>query len=111
MKILKIFWKSLKEQARDWRTMSLSLIIGPFFVLLYWLMIPNGSTTYGVMVLNQDKGSSGVNMIARLATLAYTSGDPLLDLIIVTDREEAETQLQDRDAEVLVIIPEANYRK
>lgn len=106
MKILKIFWKSLKEQARDWRTMSLSLIIGPFFVLLYWLMIPNGSTTYGVMVLNQDKGSSGVNMIARLATLAYTSGDPLLDLIIVTDREEAETQLQDRDAEVLVIIPE-----
>ena len=30
MKILKIFWKSLKEQARDWSTMSLSLIIGPF---------------------------------------------------------------------------------
>jgi len=106
MKILKIFWKSLKEQARDWSTMSLSLIIGPFFVLLYWLMIPSGSTTYGVVVLNQDKGSSGADTIAVMETLSYASGDPLLDVTIVTDREEAETLLQDRDAEVLIIIPE-----
>jgi len=106
MKILKIFWKSLKEQARDWSTMSLSLIIGPFFVLLYWLMIPSGSTAYGVMVLNQDIGSSGADTIAVMETLSYASGDPLLDVTTVTDREEAETLLQDRDAEVLIIIPE-----
>lgn len=106
MKILKVFWKSLKEQARDWSTMGLSLIIGPFFVLLYWLMIPSGSTTYGVMVLNQDKGSSGADTIAVLETLSYASGDPLLEVTTVTDQEEAETLLQDRDAEVLIIIPE-----
>jgi len=106
MKILKIFWKSLKEQARDWSTLSLSLIIGPFFVLLYWLMIPSGSTTYGAMVLNQDKGPSGADTIAVLETLYYASGDPLLDVTTVTDREEAESLLQDRDAEVLIIIPE-----
>ena len=106
MKILKIFWKSLKEQARDWSTMSLSLIIGPFFVLLYWLMIPSGSTTYGVMVLNQDKGSSGADSITVMEALSYASGDPLLDVTTVTDRDEAETLLQDRDAEVLIIIPE-----
>ncbi len=106
MKSLKILWKSLKEQARDWSTMSLSLTIGPFFVLLYWLMIPSGSTTYGVMVLNQDKGSSGADTITVMETLSYASGDPLLDVTTVTDQEEAETILQDRDAEVLVIIPE-----
>ncbi len=106
MKILKIFWKSLKEQARDWSTLSLSLIMGPFFVLLYWLMIPSGSTTFGVMVLNQDKGSSGADTIAVMETLSYASGDPLLDVITVTDREEAKSLLQDRDAEVLIIIPE-----
>jgi ABC-2 type transport system permease protein len=106
MKILKIFWKSLKEQTRDWSTLSLSLILGPFFVLLYWLMIPSGSTTFGVMVLNQDKGSSGADTIAVMETLLYPSGDPLLEVTTVTDREEAETLLQDRDAEVLIIIPE-----
>lgn len=106
MKILKIFWKSLKEQARDWSTMSLSLIIGPFFVLLYWLMIPSGSTRYGVMVINHDKGSSGADAIAVMEALSYANGDLLLDVITVTDQGDAETLLRDRDAEVLIIIPE-----
>lgn len=105
MKILKIYWKSLKEQARDWSTLSLSLILGPFFVLLYWLMIPSGSTTFGVMVLDLDKGSSGADTIAVMETLFYPSGDPLLEVTTVTDRDEAETLLRDRDAEVLIIIP------
>ena len=105
MKIVQIFWKSLKEQARDWSTLSLSLIIGPFFVLLYWLMIPSGSTTYAVMVLDLDSGSSGANAIAVMETLSYPSGDPLLEVTTVTDRLEAETRLQDRDAAVLLIIP------
>ena len=106
MRILKIFWKSLKEQARDWITMSLSLIMGPVFVLLYWLWIPSGSTTFGVMVLNQDRGPAGEGVIAVMEALSYASGDPILDVSTVSDQSEAETSLQDRDAEVLVIIPE-----
>ena len=106
MRILKIFIKSLREQAREWSTMSLSLIIGPFFVLLYWLMIPSGSTTYGVLVLNEDRGASGAEAIAVLEELAYASGDPLLAVAPVTDREHAETLLADREAELLLIIPD-----
>jgi ABC-2 type transport system permease protein len=106
MKVLKVFIKSLKEQARDWATLSLSLTLGPFFVLLYWLMIPSGSTTYDVIVLNQDTGTAGEEAIAVLEELAYPSGDPLLDVEIISDREEADAPLQDRDAEVLLIIPE-----
>jgi ABC-2 type transport system permease protein len=106
MKILKVFWKSLKEQARDWSTMSLSLIIGPSFVLIYALMMPSGSTTYGVMVLNQDKGLYGAEAIANMEALTYPNDDLLLDVSAIIDREEAQALLQDRDAEVLVIIPE-----
>lgn len=106
MRMLKIFLKSLKEQARDWTTTSLSLVIGPSFVLLYWLMIPSGSTTYGVMVLNHDRGPAGEEVIAVMETLSYSSGDPILDVELVADQEKAEVTLQDRDAEVLVIIPE-----
>ena len=106
MKVVKIFWKSLKEQARDWATMSLSLVIGPSFVLLYWLMIPSGSTTFDVLVLNRDRGAAGVEAIAVLEAMAYPSGDPLLKVTTVSASEEAEPLLQDRDAEVLLIIPE-----
>jgi len=105
MKILKIFWKSLKEQARDPVTLGLSLIIGPFFVLLYWLMIPSGSTTYDVLVQNLDTGPQGREAITLLEALAYPSGDPLLKVISVNDVARAEDLLEDRDAEVLLIIP------
>lgn len=106
MRVLRIFLKSLKEQTRDWATASLSLIVGPFFVLLYWLMIPSGSTTYGVMVLNQDRGPAGEDVVAVMEALSYSSGDSILDVETVVDQERAEVTLQDRDAEVLVIIPE-----
>lgn len=106
MKILKIFLKSLKEQARDPVTMGLSLLIGPFFVLLYWLMIPSGSTTYGVLVQNLDTGPQGREAIALLERLTYPSGDPLLDVLSVSDQARAAELLKDRDAEVLLIIPE-----
>ena len=106
MKILKIFWKSLKEQARDSVTLGLSLVIGPFFVLLYWLMIPSGSTTYGVIVQNLDLGPQGQQAIELLESLTYPSGDPLLDVSPIGNQERAEDLLRDRDAEVLLIIPE-----
>ena len=86
--------------------MSLSLLIGPAFVLLYWLMIPSGSTTYGVLVLDQDRGIAGAALVAEMESLAYASGDPLLDVSPIADQEAAEALLQNRDAEVLIIIPE-----
>ncbi len=106
MKILRISWKSLKEQTRDWITLGLSLSIGAFFVLLYWLMIPSGSTTYGVMVQNLDTGPMGEQVITVLEDLSYPSGDPLLEVIPVGDQAIAEDLLKDRDAEVLLVIPD-----
>ena len=106
MRILKIAWKNLKEQGRDFVTLGLSLVIGPFFVLLYWLMIPSGSTTFGVIVQNLDIGTLGNEVIHVLEDLRYPSGDPLLDVSLAETRELAEGLIKDRDAEVLLIIPE-----
>ncbi len=106
MKILKISWKSIKEQARDFVTLGLSLMIGPFFVLLYWLTIPSGSTTYGVVVENLDLGLQGAKAVQVLEELSYPSGDRLLDISQISDRNRAESLLRDRDAEVLLVIPE-----
>ena len=106
MKILQICWKSIREQVRDWITLVLSLSIGAFFVLLYWMMVPSGSTRFGVMVQNLDNGARGEETIQLLESLTYPSGDPLLDVVLISDHELGENLLQDRDAEVLLIIPE-----
>jgi len=106
VKIFRISWKSLKEQTRDWVTLGLSLSLGAFFVLLYWLMIPSGSTTYGVLVQNLDSGPMGEQVIAVLEDLSYPSGDLLLEVIPVSDQAKAEDLLKDRDAEVLLVIPD-----
>jgi ABC-2 type transport system permease protein len=106
MKILKISWKSLKEQARDFVTLGLSLVIGPFFVFLYWLMIPSGSTAYSVMIQNLDLGQEGSRVIQLLEKASYPSGDPLLEVSLVEDRELAEDLISDRDAEVFLVIPD-----
>ncbi len=106
MKAIIISRKNIKEQVRDITTLGLSLVIGPFFVLLYWLMIPSGSTTYGVMIQNLDLGLQGDRAVSMLEDLTYPSGDPLLDISRIDSRDQAENLLQDRDAEVFLIIPE-----
>lgn len=114
MKLVSVFRKSMKEQTRDILVLSLSLVFAPFFVLLYWLFFPGGSTTYGVLVINHDEKvqladglavSGGDDVIEIMKEMTYASEDPLLEVIEVTGRANAEILLRDRDAEVLVIIP------
>ena len=50
-----MFRKSVREQKRDLMVLGLSLAFAPLFVVLYWLMTGgSGSTTYGVLVINND---------------------------------------------------------
>jgi ABC-2 type transport system permease protein len=104
---------------RDPLLLSLSLVFAPLFVFLYWLFFPSGSTTYGVMVLNNDTGvqqsdgtvfSGGTLVIEAMKGMAYASGNPLLTVRLVADRSAAESRLLDRDAAVLVILP-ADFSK
>jgi ABC-2 type transport system permease protein len=113
MKLLSVFRKSLLEARRDRLALALSLAFAPLFVLLYALLFPSGSTTYGVLVINQDlpaagpEGSlnGGEELVAALEALRYANGSPLLEVQQAPSREWAEARLRDRDAEVLLIIP------
>ena len=114
MRLLSVFWKSLREQGQDIWVLILSLIFGPLFVLLYWMFFPSGSTTYGVLVLNNDisvQSANGVTLdagsqvIEAMYGVTYADGRPLLKIGQVTDCAEAETRLRNRDASALVIIP------
>lgn len=114
MKLLAIFYKTLREQRRDLLALVLSLIFAPLFVLLYRVWFPSGSTTYGVLILNQDAGgeagsraalSAGEQISQALKALTYANGSPLLKVTQVGDRRAAEPLLKDRQAALLLVIP------
>lgn len=114
MRMWSVFRKSMREQLRDPLALSLVLVFAPIFVALYRLLFPTGSTTYGVMILNQDSGiqqadgrlwNAGDELTAALQHVTYADGNPLLKVDRVTDRAEGEARLRERSAHVLLIVP------
>jgi ABC-2 type transport system permease protein len=114
MKLFSVFRKTLREMLREPLILALSLVFAPFFVLLYYLFFPSGSTTYSVMVLNQDMGAqtqngaalhAGQDVIAAMRQVRYPNGSPMLIVSVVMDRADAEARLRNRDAAALVILP------
>lgn len=114
MRLLAIIKRSLREQLRDALALMLVLVVGPFFVLLYGLMFPSGATQYSVLVLNADAGAvtatgrlqAGHDAIRALSKVRYKNGKPMLLVQRVSDKAAAEKRLRDRDAAVLVLIPQ-----
>ncbi|MBN1305506.1 MAG: ABC transporter permease [Anaerolineales bacterium] len=87
-------------------------------MFIYWVMFggaAGGSTSYGVLVLNQDAPvvtedgalfSGGEDVILGLRGITYENGDSFLRVNEVGSLEEAEQRLRNRNAAVLVIVPE-----
>ncbi len=100
-----VFRKSFLEQTRQIWELALILLIAPAFVLVYWLFLGGGSTSYSLLVLNQDTGSHGAQLTEAIAGLAYPDGKPILKVKTAADRASAETRLRDRDAAALLVIP------
>ncbi len=114
MKLLAVFGKALREQARQPLLLALSLVFAPVFVLLYRVWFPSGSTTYPVLVWSQDRPalladgsalSAGDDVLRALQAVVYPNGSPLLKVRPVAGREEADRLLREREAHALLILP------
>lgn len=116
MRALIVFRKTLREMSRDAWMLGLTLAFTPFFVILYWIWFSGGSTTYNVILINQDVGiesasgatfNAGDESIAAIVDeITYADGKPLLNVIQVRDRSEADSILKDRGAAAFILIPE-----
>jgi ABC-2 type transport system permease protein len=110
-----VFVRSIREQKRDLWVIGLSLAFAPLFVFLYWLMTGgSGTTSYSVLVINQDvpatladgsRLTAGDDVVAGMRKLTYQNGSSLLRVTIMDDRLEAEQRLRNRTAAALVVIP------
>ena len=113
MRFWNVFAKSLREQLRDPWLLALILVMVPAFVVAFWFLFGGGSTSYTVLVLDYDTGVptaagqlyAGRQLVAGLQGVTYPDGQPLLRVAAATDRAQAEAQLRDREASMLLIIP------
>ena len=111
MKIWSIFRKTLLEQMRDPASLSMVLVLSPFFVLLYWIMSGGGSITYKILVINQDQPlaisqqNEGQQVIEALKKMHYPNGLAMAIVASAQDRPGAEQALKNRDAAALLILP------
>src|SRR5512138_1238139 len=115
MKTWIIFLKTLREMFRDKWALGLTLVFAPFFVFLYWIILSGGSTSYTVLVINQDTdvrladGSilrAGDDIVSAIRSITYANGNPLLKASVMSDRAEAARILKDRGAAAFILIPD-----
>ncbi len=110
MRFWTVFKKCAVEQKRDLWVLLLSLVFAPLFVFIYWLITSSGgSTTYGLLVIDLDRGTgnlhAGQELVSELRAFAYENGAPFLKVIEAADRSTAESRLRNRDAAAMLIIP------
>ena len=116
MRAIIVFRKTMREMSRDAWMLGLTLVFTPFFVVLYWIWFSGGSTTYNVVLINQDRGvqlsdgstfNAGDEAVAAIIKeITYADGKPLLNVIHAQDRSEADSILKDRKAAAFILIPE-----
>lgn len=114
MRLWLVFKKTWREMLRDPWVLGLSLAFAPFFVLLYWLFTQGGSTSYTVLVVNQDRGAlrsdgsrleAGIEAMQAIAALTYADGKPLLKTRRVDDPAQAQALLRERAGVAYVQFP------
>jgi ABC-2 type transport system permease protein len=114
MKWYHVFIKSLKEQIRDYWILLIVILLAPFFIFVYYLMIESENPHYDVMLMNRDKGISipsiemnlGDSLVAYLKQEAAAYKELVLKFYMEDNRAEAISKLQDNKADVLLIIPD-----
>ena len=115
MKIWHVFLKTCREMLRDWWMLGLTLAFAPFFIYLYWLFAHGGSTSYRILVVNNDLGatmasgerlSAGQGVLAAIDEVTYADGKPMLKAVELHDQAQAESLIKDHEAVAFLVIPE-----
>ena len=112
MKIFSIILKSLKEQVRSYWVLLLTLSLGPFFILVYFLILESSEPHYSVLVLNKDQGitvnnrnvNHGKKLSSFLNDLPGKSTDIPFSLKEIADSIAGIETLKNKKADALIII-------
>jgi ABC-2 type transport system permease protein len=118
MKLIGVIIKSLKEQIRSYWVLLLSLIMGPFFIFVYYLIVESSKQQYDILIVNCDKGISengqqtnlGRSLTSFFATFQSDAISAPFITSEITDRNRGIEDLKKKNADAMIIIP-ASFSK
>ena len=108
-----VFVKSLREQLRDYWILILVVVLAPFMLFMYYLMMETEKPGYEIVFVNQDKGAFlfnqplnlGDSLIHYMQLAARKEDLSFLHYREENTRKESVDLLQAGKADVLVVIP------
>jgi ABC-2 type transport system permease protein len=114
MKWYSVFIKSLKEQIRDYWILLIVILLAPFFIFVYYLMIKSENPEYNIILINQDKGISsavqdvnlGDSLVIYLGEVSQQYKDIILRFHVRDNREQAMTELKNEKGDAALVIPD-----
>jgi len=119
MRLLSYLGKTFKENVREWKIFILALVFGPFFVYMMYAYFGAATPSYGLLVADLDTPvetgggqtlQAGKVLAAAWAAVRYPDGKPVFKITAAGDLEKARRSLKNRDADLLVVIPEGLSR-
>jgi len=109
-----VFIKGMKEQIRDFWILAMTVIMAPLFIAIYFLMVETETPVYDILLVNQDSGiqhdgkqvNLGDSLVFYGQLLTGSSGVSMLHFRTEINREKAIEMLRQKQAEVVVVIPD-----
>jgi ABC-2 type transport system permease protein len=114
MKWYDVFVKSLKEQIRDYWILLIVVLLAPFFIFVYYLMLESEKPQYDIILVNRDKGITlntvninlGDSLVAYMDKESKERNEQILKFYQEDERDQAITKLKDEEANIALIVPE-----
>jgi ABC-2 type transport system permease protein len=114
MRWLDVFIKGVKEQVREFWILIMIVVMAPLFIAIYFLMAETEDPEYDVILVNLDLGTRyqgkafnlGDSIIGHARLLSAVPEMSMLKFSTVGGREQAMERLRNKQADVLVVLPE-----
>ena len=111
MRIFLVFRKGIIEQIREYWILVMTVVMAPFFIVIYFLMAETDDPEYDVVLVNLDRGAEHEGEFLNLgdSIVSYAkllSGlEEMLNITAIESRELAIEKLRSRKADVVVVLP------
>ena len=113
MKLFSVFIKSIKEQLRNYWILLLTVLMAPFFVFVYYLIIESSEIQYDIILVNHDTGTIhntdeinfGDNLIQYFSEADSEQESIPLEIQKNNDKVSALKSLKSHKSDVVIIIP------
>lgn len=114
MRCMDVFVKGVKEQVREFWILIMIVVMAPLFIAIYFLMAETEDSEYHVILVNLDRGTNHQGEAYKLGDSLVNHAQHLSDLPALamlkfstdSSRERAIEKLRNKQADVLVVLPE-----